>query len=244
MNVFRLIKDTASDARHNMAVDEALMLGQGASESIPTLRFYTWSENALSVGYFQSVQEFNRPSRDGSKPSSVVRRLTGGGVVRHGHDLTFSLTVTMPHPQIPSAVKESYLKINEAVRIGLKKIYPALDYADCRDVKSMRERQKDRVCFEKPDCHDLLLNGKKILGASQRRIGNKFLHQSSLALDQPYPILIDHLIEGFRQAWKVEFETSALTTEEMSAVSVIERERYSDPEWSSEPASRVLAAIL
>ncbi len=244
MNVFRLIKDTASDARHNMAVDEALMLGQGASESIPTLRFYTWSENALSVGYFQSVQEFNRPSRDGSKPSSVVRRLTGGGVVRHGHDLTFSLTVTMPHPQIPSAVKESYLKINEAVRIGLKKIYPALDYADCRDVKSMRERQKDRVCFEKPDCHDLLLNGKKILGASQRRIGNKFLHQSSLALDQPYPILIDHLIEGFRQAWKVEFETSVLTPEEMSAVSVIERERYSDPEWSSEPASRVLAAIL
>lgn len=244
MNEFRLILDAPSDARHNMAVDEALMLGQGRPESILTLRFYTWSENALSIGYFQSVQDFDTPKHDGSRPSSVVRRLTGGGVVRHGQDLTFSLTVTMPHPQIPSAVKESYLKINEAVRVGLKKIYPSLDYADCRDVKSMRERQKDRVCFEKPDCHDLLLNGKKILGASQRRIGNKFLHQSSLTLDQPYPRLIDHLIDGFRRSWKMDFKTSELTSEELNIVSRIEQERYSDHEWASGPASRVLATIL
>ncbi len=244
MSKFRLILDAPSDARHNMAVDEALMLGQGRPESIPTLRFYTWSENALSIGYFQSVDEFDKPGRDGAKPSSVVRRLTGGGVVRHGHDLTFSLAVTMPHPQIPSGVKDSYLRINEAVRIGLKKIYPALDYADCRDVKSMRERQKDRVCFEKPDCHDLLLSGKKILGASQRRIGNKFLHQSSLTLDQPYAVLIDHLIEGFRQAWKVEFQASVLTPEEIREASRIEQERYSDREWSSGRTSRALAASL
>ncbi len=244
MNAFRLILDTPSDARHNMAVDEALMLGQGKSESIPTLRFYTWSENALSIGYFQSVQDFDNRSRNGSRPSSVVRRLTGGGVVRHGQDLTFSLTLTMPHPQIPSAVKESYLKINEAVRVGLKKIYPSLDYADCRDVKSMRERQKDRICFEKPDCHDLLLNGKKILGASQRRIGSKFLHQSSLTLDQPYPVLIDHLIEGFRQTWKMEFNTSSLTAEEIDTASRVERERYLDPEWASGSASRIFATTL
>ncbi len=243
MSLFRLIVDTASSAQTNMATDEMLMLGQGRPDSIPTLRFYTWSENALSVGYFQSVEEFDRPGRDGSKPASVVRRLTGGGVVRHGRDLTFSITATLPQAQIPSAVKDSYLKINEAVRIGIKNLYPSIDYADCRDVKSMRERQKDRVCFEKPDCHDLLLNGKKILGASQRRIGNKFLHQSSLTLDQPYPILIDHLIEGFREAWKVDFQASVLTSEEMIAVSRIEQERYSDPQWGSERASRAFAAI-
>jgi lipoate-protein ligase A len=244
MNAFRLIVDAPSDARNNMAVDEALMLGQGRPESVPTLRFYTWSEDALSIGYFQSVREFDKPSRYGSKPSSVVRRLTGGGVVRHGHDLTFSITATMPNPLIPSAVKDSYLKINEAVRIGLKQIYPTLDYADCRDVKSMRERQKDRVCFEKPDCHDLLLNGKKILGASQRRIGNKFLHQSSLTADQPYPVLIDRLIEAFSGSWKIGFELSALTAEEKELASRIKRDRYSDPEWGSPLSVREYAAIL
>ncbi len=244
MSVFRLIVNAPLDARHNMAVDEALMLGQGDVGSRPTLRFYTWSENALSLGYFQSVQAFATSPSSDTRASSVVRRITGGGAVLHGRDLTFSITATLPQQTIPSAVKDSYLKINEAVRIGLQKLYPSIDYADCRDVLSMRERQKERVCFETPDCHDLLLNGKKILGASQRRIGNKFLHQSSLYLDYPHQHLIDSLVEGFNKSWKIDFEQSELTAEEKHLTSKIKSERYSDPAWSSALSVRECAAIL
>ncbi len=188
MSPFRLIVDAPASAAANMATDEMLLLGQGTADSLPTLRFYTWLEPCVSIGYFQSVEAFAWGSQNAAQ--SIIRRITGGGAVQHGKDLTFSITATLPNPCIPSSVKDSYLKINEAVRVGLKPLYPMLDYADCRDVLSMRERQKDRICFEKPDCHDLLLKGKKILGASQRRIGNKFLHQSALYLDAPQETLI------------------------------------------------------
>ncbi len=221
--MFRLIVDQPASPSANMAIDEMLMLGQGRADSIPTLRFYTWSESCMSIGYFQSVKDFPK--------QSVIRRITGGGSVQHGKDLTFSITATFPNDIIPSAVKDSYLKVNEAVRVGLKPLFPALDYADCRDVLSMRERQRDRVCFEKPDCHDLLLGGRKILGASQRRIGNKFLHQSALYLDGSKETLISAIKEGFEKVWKIKFKASALTPSEKDQALDIEKTRYADPLW-------------
>lgn len=206
-----------------MAIDEMLMLGQGRADSVPALRFYTWSESCMSIGYFQSVNDFAK--------RAVIRRITGGGSVQHGNDLTFSITATFPNNIIPTGVKDSYLKVNEAVRVGLKPLYPALDYADCRDSLSMRERQRDRICFEKPDCHDLLLGGRKILGASQRRIGNKFLHQSALYLDAPKEILISAITEGFEKVWKIKFKATALTQAEKDQALDIEKTRYSDPAW-------------
>ena len=68
-----------------MAVDGALLaLAEG-----PTLRLYGWRPHAVSLGYFQSLADFEQLPSD----TPLVRRSTGGGAIHHGDELTYSLAL-------------------------------------------------------------------------------------------------------------------------------------------------------
>lgn len=229
--VFRLIRDVPRRAWANMAADEFLMESQSDASSLPTLRFYEWSQPSISIGYFQNTPEIAQRFGFAKKNIPVVRRVTGGGLVSHGTDLTFSLALKNPNPFFSGDVKDSYLKVNEAVRVGLKKMYPELDYADCKNIPSGRG-QGDRVCFENPVCHDLLIGGKKILGASQRRLDCTVLHQSALFLSGSRQPLIENILEGFRQVWGIAFEESAWKADEIKRIEEKGASRYSAEEWA------------
>jgi lipoyl(octanoyl) transferase len=203
---FRLIADTARPAEMNMAVDELLMK---KGESV--LRFYGWSAPAVTTGYFEDVKAVSRFFEG----VPVVRRITGGGSVLHGKDLTFSLTTQVPTTLFANDVKSSYLKINEAVRVGLKDTYPKMDYADCKTVPSQSQKQRRRVCFDQPSCYDLLLEGKKVLGGSQRRTNGVMLHQSTIFLADPAGKMPDDIRRGFEKVWKVSFEERPLDQGEL-----------------------------
>ena len=216
-----------------MAIDETLMEFQGDPWAVPSLRFYTWSSPSLTVGYFQNVEEAARRFRCRELKTEVARRLTGGGAVFHGSDLTFSLTMKIPNALIAGDVKNSYLKINEALMAGLKVIYPGLDFADCRTVPSSRgAKSAQRICFETPSCYDLLLDGKKVVGASQRRRDGSLLHQSAVFL-RGEPLELQKLIvDGFRKKWSVEFVEKNLTPDEFKKAEILEGQRYRSPEWA------------
>src|SRR6188768_1525357 len=68
-----------------MAVDEALL----ALAALPTLRLYRWWPHAVSLGWFQRAEDF----ADLPPGTPIVRRLTGGGAIHHGDELTFSLAI-------------------------------------------------------------------------------------------------------------------------------------------------------
>ena len=90
METARLILDPAADGGWNMSVDQAL-LETADSTGLISLRFYTWSEPTLSLGYFQSHldRKLHQPSLD----CQLVRRRTGGGAILHDNELTYSLCV-------------------------------------------------------------------------------------------------------------------------------------------------------
>ncbi len=218
-----------------MAVDEMLMEAQAAApDPVPTLRFYAWSSPCYTLGYFQDVAAV-AAGRAGGLP--VVRRLTGGGLVRHDKDLTFALVLPHPNAFLPADVKGSYLRVNSALLRGLKPFYPELDFADCKTVPSGRG-SGERVCFEAPACYDLLLGGRrKVVGASQRRRGGALLHQSAVFLDGSHEELARRIAEGFRREWGVTFEERALEDGELAAAQARCRERYRSPEWASAHAA-------
>lgn len=220
-----------------MAIDEAL-LERASSHSAykPTLRFYSWSRPAITAGYFQDVQELARRLDCRKKSLEVVRRLTGGGMVLHGTDLTFSLVMRLPSPFVSGDVKDSYLKINHALIAGLKDFFDGLDFADCRTVPSGRAGGGERVCFEKPSCYDLLWRGKKVVGASQRRKSGALLHQSTIFLDKDRAELEKKIKEGFEKLWSVGFERAELSDEERNQAIELEKKRYRSPEWAFRPA--------
>ena len=207
------------------------MESQSSPVAAPTLRFYSWVSPAYSIGYFQNISEIAKRYQSGQTGFPIVRRMTGGGLVFHGRDITFSIVVKGNHPFFSGGAKDSYLKVNEAVRVGLKPLYPKMDYADCKSIPSGRGTG-NRVCFEAPSCYDLLLGGKKIVGASQRRKNNTILYQSSIFLNGDKKNLHNHILEGFKRNWKIDFFEDPLSKEELLAAQQIEKERYASTDWA------------
>src|SRR5437773_12364314 len=74
----------------NMAIDEALL----ETAVVPTIRFYRWRSPALSFGYFGEFADvaIYAAERD------LVRRWTGGGIVFHGDDLSYSIVIPANDP--------------------------------------------------------------------------------------------------------------------------------------------------
>ena len=94
-NKWRYIISSNLEGEENMAIDGALLNQIGKGESPPTIRIYTWSPPAITIGYFQkSGIETNEEAcqKDGIP---VIRRITGGGAVFHDHEITYSLQASL-----------------------------------------------------------------------------------------------------------------------------------------------------
>ncbi len=172
-----LEETTPEPAAFNMALDEAL-LAAVARSGRPLLRVYGWARAAVSFGYFERwepvVAAF--PGRD------AVRRWTGGGVVAHGEDWTYSLLVPRGHPFARERAGESYRLLHGVLASALAACPSA---AMTRGIAFAPEEEegaqaRSRACFENPVRHDLLENGRKIAGAAQRRSRLGLLHQGSV----------------------------------------------------------------
>ena len=84
-NILEVIDDLPHGAPLNMAIDEVLL----RHARMPLLRLYRWERPAISFGYFGVAAQILPQCG----PREAVRRWTGGGVVWHGEDLTYSLVV-------------------------------------------------------------------------------------------------------------------------------------------------------
>jgi lipoate-protein ligase A len=230
--VFRLIVDPAGPAALNMARDEFLLESQKNPDALPALRFYSWDKKAYSAGYFQDVAKIAKRLGCHKEKIPVVRRITGGGLVAHGDDLTFSLALKYPNEFFsPTDVKDSYLKVNMALLTGLKEMFKGIDFTDCKSVPS-RRAGGERICFDEPTCYDLTLGGRKVVGSSQRRSAGIILHQSAVFLGGDKKELIKKICEGFEKEWKIKFEQKPWSAEETATAKAIEASRYRSDDWA------------
>jgi len=171
---FLLLQSGPCVPAFNMALDEALLeamlrLGQ------PVLRFYGWTEPAASFGYSQKYAEVERATL--LRP--LVRRPTGGGIVPHDADWTYSLAFPTNHEWYSLAAIDSYRRIHEWIRAAFGKCNVPTELAEsCR-------RAGLGQCFVGYEKFDLLWHGKKIAGAAQRRTRAGLLIQGSV---QPPPL--------------------------------------------------------
>lgn len=175
----------AGDPYFNMALDEVLF-----QEGRPTIRFYGWKERAYSIGYFQKVKDLKLDA-------PFVRRLTGGGTVEHGKDLTFSLVLDLQQFSFPDTVKESYSWIHQGISEGLK------DLGVLTQVHSALDEDHGQFCFKSPTYGDLISDGIKVVGGAQRRRRQILLHQGSLRMDKlsvTRSRLVNALLEGMAKA--------------------------------------------
>src|ERR1051326_665149 len=98
-------------AAMNMAVDEALFEIADA----PTLRFYRWDHPAVSFGYFGKFSDVQNLAEE----RDLVRRWTGGGIVFHDEDLTYSIIIPARDAAFAKSSMSIYEKIHDVIRAVL-----------------------------------------------------------------------------------------------------------------------------
>ncbi len=168
-NTFHWMQDGSAAAAWNMAVDD-LLLQKVAAIGHPVLRFYSWNEPAATLGYFQHFADV--ASWTSLRP--LIRRPTGGGLVQHDRDWTYSLIFPPSHPWYQLRAVASYQALHDWIRRSFEILGTATQLSDCC--------QKDVVgqCFVGAEKFDLLMDGKKIAGAAQRRTRDGLLIQGSI----------------------------------------------------------------
>lgn len=159
---------TPRSAAMNMAIDEALL----ESAKIPSLRFYRWDHAALSFGYFGRYADVAPQESE----RELVRRWTGGGIVLHGEDLTYSLVIPALNSSFDNSSRSIYAAIHEGIRTALVASGKHAELAE-RESKKISES-----CFANPVRADVLVNGQKVAGAAQRRTRAGLLQQGSIQL--------------------------------------------------------------
>lgn len=168
MDTWLLLRTGARGAAENMAVDEALLQFASIWDK-PILRFYSWSEPAASFGYFQKYSDVE--ALTGLRP--LVRRPTGGGLVPHDADWTYSLVFPPSASWYELKAVESYRRVHEWIQAAFARSGLSTELAP-QSLPGMGQ------CFVGAERFDVVWNQRKIAGAAQRRTKHGLLIQGSI----------------------------------------------------------------
>lgn len=263
---WRLIDTGPLDGPANMALDEALLENFDPSQSLPVLRLYGWEPPALSVGRYQDAGDALDLELCAAAGVPVVRRMTGGGIIYHAAELTYSLVCAPWHIGEGYGVKEGFRKLcgfllGTYQRLGLDAAF-AVD----RNGAGVPLGVRTAYCFAGKEEFDVLVNGQKIGGNAQRRLRDAILQHGSIPLQSrvgeglrflkhPAPDaeksvsleqlgvrpeldeLKGMLVEAFEEQLGVRLQSVAPTAEELAAAARLEQEKYRCAEWNLQQRS-------
>lgn len=169
---WRILVDGAHSGTANMARDHAL-----AAELRPgtaTVRFYRWKPATLSLGRNEPFNTSYRGFLRARPEIGVVRRPTGGRAVLHDGELTYSVAVPV---RAFGGPRRAYGRINEGLVDGLRRLGVNASAASGRALPPGAG-----PCFLEPVDGEVMIDGRKIVGSAQVRIGQAVLQHGSLLL--------------------------------------------------------------
>ena len=202
--------------------------------SAVTLRFYRWTGGpAVTFGYAQFLSEVDRSLATQHFTGPRVRRPTGGGVVFHTDDLTFSLV--FPSKSRPAEIYRSLhgCILAQLARAGqtvcaFDKTLPASAYAPSVNHSA-------NACFVNPVENDLLAaDGHKILGGALRRFGECVLYQGSLQLPcaRTNPLYKRAVTEAVRTFLAADLRPSGADENWLQSARELAASQYQTPAWT------------
>lgn len=236
---FRLIISKKNSAKINMATDEALC-SSFDENSVPILRLYTW-EKSFTLGVAQKITDYIHLKE---YKNNFAKRITGGGVLFHGHDLSYSLIIP-PLYLSGLNVKESYEKICNFLLTFYKQL--GLDVKYVKDDKNL-QLSKSQFCQIGFEAYDIVVNGQKIGGNAQRRTKKFIFQHGSIPINEMYRSSLnkleignslsdfdieisfdkaqDMLILAFQNTFNIELEKTHLNKKEEEKLALLLKEKY------------------
>ncbi|PCI40011.1 MAG: hypothetical protein COB53_02200 [Elusimicrobia bacterium] len=231
-----LFESAILGAADQMALDEAIF--EGAEPDTCYLRFFHWPGSghgdAVTFGVSMVYAKVEAAVAAHGFPlnAPLIRRATGGGIVYHDGDLTFSFVFPWSRLSSPGII---YKNLHLAAHLGLRsRGFETRLWAPPSAVEQVPGINTE--CFSGPEPKDLILpDGSKVLGGALRRRGETGLYQGSM---RPEPfhaeksILKDALVEGIGLQWKVLFESQELPGEALAAAERLRHTKYAVDRWN------------
>ncbi|MDD3296000.1 MAG: lipoate--protein ligase family protein [Candidatus Omnitrophica bacterium] len=254
---WRLIIENKNDGYYNMAVDEALLFSYSVHK-IPTLRIYGWDKPFISLGYNQDPVKVLNPLIK----IPVVRRITGGSVIVHDKEITYSIVCGPGDLELTGPVKESYRQLCSFLKIFYLKLGLTAEFA--QDVPGRQEKifPASDFCFMDRQQFDLMIGAKKIGGNAQRRRRDSVFQHGSIPQRVDFSLLsslmmcgqsinsktcgLDDLLkqgtdfcklqvmlaESFSEAFSIKLSQEKMPSKEEKLSSMFLRRKYTSCDWN------------
>jgi len=237
----RLLPFAGATGATNMAADEAML--ESAVGGIASLRFYTWNEPTLSLGYFQPAEDRVRDAN--LSRLAWVRRSTGGAAIVHHHELTYALA--LPPGKEWASAEHWICRMHHILQCVLKEHGVESHAVVCGE----EQKLGPVVCFLHQTPGDLLIEGSKVAGSAQRKMRGALLQHGSILLQRSE--FVPHLLGICDRAGAPHFEPVALanllteafvrdtgwatipgrwTAEEQTRTETIRAEKYANSAWN------------
>lgn len=160
-NKFRLIITQNLSSNVNSNIDKALFKSF-ENNSFAILRIYSW-QDSITFGAGQNIEDYILLKQ--KYKNNVSKRLTGGGVLFHGHDLSYTIVLN-PNMIENRDVKETYFLLCQFLirfyeNLGLKASF-------AKDNKKII-LSKSPFCQVGFEAYDIIVDGNKIGGNAQKR---------------------------------------------------------------------------
>jgi lipoate-protein ligase A len=224
-------------AAENMATD-FLLLQRYPREKVARYRHYDWRSPAFTFGYSQKIA-FVRSQLPAGETLDLCRRPTGGGVVDHRDDWTYSLVIPRGHPLEEARATQSYRAIHEALAGALGEAgVPVVLKPVSESAPGAEPGGPAGVCFERAEVFDVVHadSGAKIAGGAQKRNKRGLLFQGSLWRPAAGGAAVDW--EGFGEEFVIRLSEALgadaaptpwpeLNDEELEGLV----EQYGSPDW-------------
>jgi lipoate-protein ligase A len=176
---WRFLDSGALAGAEQMALDAGLMdRARETGESL--LRVYAWSRPTLSFGRHESVRGRFDPEALDRADVGAVRRPTGGRVLLHDREVTYSVTAPAPEDE---HLKESYRRINGVLMAAIAR----LGVKVAESPGSTARRPGGAACFAEPAKGELVVDGHKLVGSAQLRERGALLQHGSILIDDDQP---------------------------------------------------------
>ncbi len=183
--MWEVIDTGVGSAARNMEMD-AELLEEASVKKRPLLHFYDWEGDCATYGYFVDPGNYLNLEGVSRRGLQLARRPTGGGIVFHIWDMAFSVVVPSSCPEFSFNTLENYAFVNRAVLGAVGEfVRGRSDLVLTADDFVSMDAQCQHFCMAKPTKYDVILEGRKIAGAAQRKIKGGFLHQGTISLVMP-----------------------------------------------------------
>lgn len=180
MKRFKLIRSPASSAAYNMALDEKIFK-RYLDDGIGVFRVYRWREPSFTYGFSQRPGDEIDLARCAAEGVQIAKRMTGGGILFHNDEITYSFVCGKEDVGEPQDVFVSYRNICKF----LIRFYETLGLAPefALQAKNFKDRRAaHQLCSASHEKYDIVIGGRKIGGNAQKRRRQIIFQHGSIPL--------------------------------------------------------------